>query len=72
MSTSSDGSVNGKKDGRKRIFTFGDLEERLAELLENPFQVAEMARLVDDQPSTWWNIGVCVWSLNRSGRCGRE
>ena len=33
MSTSSDGSVNGKNDGRKRIFTCVDLEERLAEFL---------------------------------------
>ena len=49
MSTSSDGSVNGKNDGRKRILTLIDLEERLAELLEDPFQVAEMRALVDHQ-----------------------
>ena len=49
MSTSSDGSVNGKNDGRKRILTLIDLEERLAEFLENPFQVAEMRALVDHQ-----------------------
>src|SRR5262245_7050949 len=27
-----------------------DLEERLAELLQDPFQVAEMGALVDDEP----------------------
>ena len=48
MSTSIDGSVNGKKDGRKRIFTF-DLEERLAELLQHPLHVGDISRLVDHQ-----------------------
>ena len=49
MSTSAEGSVNGKKDGRKRIFTERHLEEGFAELLQDPFEVTEMARLVDDQ-----------------------
>ena len=49
MSTSADGSVNGKKDGRKRIFTRWHLEERLAELLQDPLQVAHMGALVDHE-----------------------
>ena len=49
MSTSSDGSVNGKNEGRKRILTLIDFEERLAEFLQNPFQMAEMRTFVDDQ-----------------------
>ena len=44
MSTSAEGSVKGKKDGRKRIFTLLDLEERLAELLQHPLQVGDVGR----------------------------
>ena len=49
MSTSSEGDVKGKKLGRKRMPTCGDLEEGLAEFLEHPFQIGERRALVDDQ-----------------------
>ena len=42
--------MNGKKLGRKRICTCVDLEERAAELLQHPLQVAHVDRLVDHQP----------------------
>jgi hypothetical protein len=48
MSTSSDGSVNGKNDGRKRILTLST-QKCLAEFFENPFQVTEVRTSIDDQ-----------------------
>ena len=50
MSTSSDGSVNGKNDGRKRIFTWSTSKNALQNSSQDPFQVAEMRALVDHQP----------------------
>jgi hypothetical protein len=47
MSTSIDGSVNGKCEARKRIFV--DLEERLAEFLQHPLEVSHVGGLVDDE-----------------------
>ena len=41
--------MNGKNDGRDRMFDAVDLEERLAELLDHPFQMTEMRALVDHQ-----------------------
>ena len=49
MSHSTDGSVNGKKDGRARSEIDADFEERLAEFLHHPFQMAEMGVLIDHQ-----------------------
>jgi hypothetical protein len=49
MSTSNEGSVNGKKEGRKRMVTIVDLEEGLAELLQHPAQMADIGGLVDHQ-----------------------
>ena len=49
MSTSSDGSVNGKERRAKAHADLVDLEEGLAELGQNPFQMAEMRFLVDHQ-----------------------
>ena len=62
MSTSADGSVNGKCDARNFSSTRFHLEERPAELLQHPLQVRHRHVAVDASPSTWWNIGVCVWS----------
>jgi hypothetical protein len=50
MSTSIEGSVKGKKDGRKPHLHVLHLEERLAELLQHPFLVGEVRLLVDHQP----------------------
>jgi hypothetical protein len=49
MSTSSDGSVNGKKRRAEAHLDVGDLEERLAEFLQHPFQIGRHGRLVDDE-----------------------
>jgi len=49
MSTSSDGSVNGKNDGRNRMLMWSTSKKRLAELVQDPFQMAEMRALVDDE-----------------------
>ncbi len=49
MSTSSEGSVNGKNDGLKAHVDVIDLEERLAEFVQDPFEMAEMRALVDDE-----------------------
>ena len=50
MSTSIDGSVKGKCDGRKRIFTSSTSKKALHELLEAPLRWPMMRRLVDHQP----------------------
>ncbi len=49
MSTSIDGSVNGKKDGRKRIFTSGTSKNALQNSSQDPLEVAQMGALVDDE-----------------------
>ena len=61
MSTSADGSVNGKYDGRSRI-----LRSRSKNASRNPcsiaFMLANVTPSATTRPSTWWNIGECVTS----------
>ena len=63
-STSAEGSVNGKNDGRKRIAAPGPNISRAKSSsvpLRSPMEIlASTAR-----PSTWWNIGECVLSESR-------
>ncbi len=49
-----------------------DLEERLAEFLEDPFQVAEMRALVDDEAFDLMEHRRVGLIANRSDRCGRD
>ena len=72
MSTSSDGSVNGKIRRPETHADAIDLEERLAEFLQDPFQVAEMRALVDDQALDLMEHRRVRLIVNRSDRCGRE
>ncbi len=62
MSTSAEGSVKGKKDGRKRIFTLSTSKNALQNSSRIHFRWAMLACLSITRPSTWWNIGVWVWS----------
>ena len=64
MSTSSDGSVKGKNDGRKRIFTLSTSKKALQNSSRIHFRWPRCELLSITRPSTWWNIGVWVWSLS--------
>ncbi len=62
MSTSAEGSVKGKKEGRKRIFTLSTSKNALQNSSRTHFRWEMFACLSITRPSTWWNIGVWVWS----------
>ena len=63
MSTSMEGSVNGKCEARKRIFTSSTLEEGLAEFGQQPISDGpDASARRSTRPSIWWNIGVWVRS----------
>ena len=48
------------------MLMWSTLEERLAELVQDPFEVAEMRDpLSMTRPSTWWN---CGWVASESMR----
>ena len=50
MSTSAEGSVKGKKDGRKRIFTLSTSKNALQNSSSTHFRWRDVGRLVDHQP----------------------
>jgi hypothetical protein len=54
--------VNGKKDGRNRIFTSSTSKNALQNSSSTQRMLAMVAVLSITRPSTWWNIGVWVWS----------
>ena len=57
-----EGSVNGKVRGAEAQFDVVDLENAFTNSSSTHFRFAmEMSRSIAS-PSTWWNIGVCVWS----------
>ena len=61
ISTSADGSVNGKKLGRKRSgFPSPNIIRQNS--VSNPFRSAIVVLLSTANPSTWWNIGLWVTS----------
>jgi hypothetical protein len=62
MSTSAEGSVKGKNDGLKRIFTSGTSKNALQNSSRIHLRCPMWASRSITKPSTWWNIGVCVWS----------
>ena len=64
MSTSTLGSVKGKKCGRRRISRSGPKIAR-ANASSVPFRSASVMSSSTARPSTWWNCGVCVASLSR-------
>ena len=60
-STSAEGSVNGKNEGRKRIRERGPNISR-ANSSSVPLRSAIVIARSTASPSTWWNIGECVMS----------
>jgi hypothetical protein len=52
MSTSADGSVNGKKDGRKRIFTWSTSKKALQNSSSTHFMCAMLDEVSITSPST--------------------
>src|SRR2546427_753633 len=60
-STSAEGSVNGKKDGRKRMRERGPNISR-ANSSSVPLRSAMVMPRSTASPSTWWNIGECDMS----------
>jgi hypothetical protein len=61
MSTSAEGSVNGKCEARKRVGpSCRNRREKNSSSVHFRFAM-EMSRSMAS-PSTWWNIGVWVWS----------
>ncbi len=67
-STSIEGSVKGKKDGRNRVLTSSTSKKACQEFLQDPLQVPEVAVAVDDEPFTDGTIG--VWVASESQRLG--
>ena len=61
MSTSADGSVNGKYDGRKRV-VIPSPNICCAKWSSVPLRLAIVMPSSTTRPSTWWNIGECVAS----------
>lgn len=61
MSTSAEGSVKGKKDGRKRTSScFSKKARRNSSMV--PLRSAKLTPSSTSRPSTWWNIGEWVRS----------
>ena len=64
MSTSAEGSVKGKYDGRRRI-----ARSRSKNACRKPcsaaFMLAKLTFSPTTSPSSWWNIGECVMSESR-------
>ena len=60
-STSADGSVKGKNEGRRRV---RDVSPNMARAKASrvPLRCAIVIPLSTARPSTWWNTGVCVAS----------
>ena len=67
MSTSADGSVKGKKLGRKRTLIFSP-KRRLRKYSSVPLRWAKVTPSSTTRPSTWKNIG----SVGRVGRLPAE
>src|ERR1700693_3070885 len=61
IKTSALGSVNGKNDGRKRVFTEEPNSDFMAWSSE-PLRSQNVMLVSTQRPSTWWNIGECVAS----------
>ena len=61
-----------KERGTKAHADAIDFEERLAELLQNPFQMAEMRAPVDDQAFDLMEHRRVGLIADRSDRCGPE
>src|SRR5512140_3387768 len=61
ISTSALGSVKGKNDGRKRVFTDEPNNDFMAWSRE-PFRSQKVMFVSTASPSTWWNMGECVGS----------
>ncbi|MOA60556.1 hypothetical protein D3C78_1854630 [compost metagenome] len=65
MSTSADGSVKGKNDGRKRTPSgFSKNTRRNSSMV--PLRSAKLMFSSTSRPSTWWNIG--EWVISESQR----
>ena len=62
MSTSIDGSVNGKCDGRKRTGRSGTAKKARQKSVMQPLRCPMWMSVSTASPSTWWNIGVWVAS----------
>ena len=62
MSTSADGSVNGKCDARNFSSTVSTSKNARQNSSSTHFRFAIDTSRSMHSPSTWWNIGVCVWS----------
>ena len=63
-STSADGSVNGKNDGRNRVRDRGPNISR-ANRSSVPLRSPMVISVSTASPSTWWNMGECVMSASR-------
>ena len=64
MSTSADGSVNGKCEARKRSSTSGTSKNARQNSSSVHFRLAMEMSFPIASPSTWWNMGVWVWSMS--------
>src|SRR2546422_804046 len=71
MSTSAEGSVNGKNDGRKRIRDSGPNISR-ANSPSVPLRSAIVTLRSTASPSTWWNIGECDASATSRRKTARQ
>src|SRR3712207_9328440 len=56
MSTSADGSVNGKNEGRKRV-RVSEPKKAFTNASSVPLSSAKLTSLSTSRPSTWWNMG---------------
>ena len=65
MSTSADGSVKGKKLGRKRTGRSSTPKKARQNSIRQPFRWPIWVVSSITSPSTWWNIGVWVMSLSQ-------
>ncbi len=66
MSTSADGSVNGKKLGRKRTGRSATPKKARQKSMMQPLRWPICVVSSTTSPSTWWNIG--VWVMSESQR----
>ena len=64
MSTSAEGSVKGKKDGRKRMSNSSVSKKVLKKSPSMAFRSVKLTFSPIHRPSHWWNIGECVASLS--------
>ena len=64
MSTSIDGSVKGKCEARKRIFTSSTSKKALQNSSRHHLRWPRCVSSSITSASIWWNIGVCVASLS--------